>query len=265
MSLPTLPQAKMIYRLPQVVHDPLTNFQRFGREYGPSFMMQVGGQRRTLLTTEPAVIQHVLQKQQRKYEKSPIQTDQLATYIGHGLLTNKGEDWLRQRRLIQPGFKRGRMETLIGAMWAESQTAAETLAGAARAGAPVAIEEVTNQTAFRIISRAIFGEGFSEEELARLSEVVTRVQEFIIYPIRVPFLQGLFRTLGIERKYRNYYLDVLHRFKLRVDERRARRTPGRPAADAAGRPLRGYGRADGRGATAGRDHGAVRRRPRDDG
>ena len=59
--------------------------------------------RRIYVTTNLEVIRHVLQANQKNYRKS-IAYRNLKMALGNGLVTNEGEDWKRNRRLIQPAF-----------------------------------------------------------------------------------------------------------------------------------------------------------------
>src|SRR5690606_5163884 len=56
--------------------------------------------------------EHVLVKNQKSYSKS-FSSEQLGLALGKGLLTNSGESWLQQRRLIQPVFYKKRIEDLF--------------------------------------------------------------------------------------------------------------------------------------------------------
>jgi cytochrome P450 len=65
-----------------------------------------------IVVSDPEGVRHVLQEQHRHYSKDTIQYNALADITGKGLLTNDGEDWLRQRRLAQPAFARPRLQSL---------------------------------------------------------------------------------------------------------------------------------------------------------
>ena len=49
-------------------------------------------------TCDTELTQHILQKNQRNFNKSSLQTDDLGKYIGHGLLTANGEEWRANRK-----------------------------------------------------------------------------------------------------------------------------------------------------------------------
>ncbi|GAA4357786.1 cytochrome P450 [Hymenobacter saemangeumensis] len=170
---------------------------------GDTLVMYIGGVRRTVLTREPGLVQHILQKNHRNYAKSAF-TQGFSRYVGHGLLTNEGADWLRQRRLIQPGFHRQRVAALTGLMQEIIEQTFQPLAEQAqRAGGSVDINthELMTRLTFRVIARSVFSTAFSDAELDRASELLTRIQGFYVRTIRQPYLLPWFKVSG---KYREH-------------------------------------------------------------
>lgn len=64
------------------------------------------------LVLAPEAVRHVLQENYRNYDKQVPDYRMLGRILGPGLLTNDGDSWLRQRRLIQPAFHRQRLAGL---------------------------------------------------------------------------------------------------------------------------------------------------------
>ena len=95
--------------------NPIGTLNQVLARYGDTVHLYLGGVRPSVVTRDPALVQHVLQKSHRRYHKSDL-THGLLRYLGRGLLTNEGADWLRQRRLIQPGFHRQRLAGLTRLM-----------------------------------------------------------------------------------------------------------------------------------------------------
>lgn len=174
-------------------------FDQYFQTYGDTFSLYVGGTRRSILTINPEVARHVLQKNHRNYQKSAIQTDQLAQFIGRGLLTNDGDDWLRQRRLIQPGFHRERLANIVGIMDQAIHQIGDELAVSSKKESVMDFYPLMLETAFRIIGRAIFSTEVHGDRLLELSDNITRLQEYIVYAIRLPFLRPYYKLIGKER------------------------------------------------------------------
>jgi cytochrome P450 len=86
------------------------------RTFGDTFRFYLGGIKEAIVTTDPAVIQHVLKTNAENYQKSEIQVKRMGHFLGKGLLTTHGEAWRTQRRLIQKGFDRKQLEALSSIM-----------------------------------------------------------------------------------------------------------------------------------------------------
>ncbi len=218
---PHVPLARVLVNLPRMMANPIKRFNKYLQEYGRDFILSVGGSRRTHFTINAEVIQHVLQKNHKNYHKSAIQTDELARYLGRGLLTNNGQPWLTQRRLIQPGFHRQRLQALVAAMQTVINEACAELDAAAAAGERVILQDVTRNMVFRVITRAIFTDGFDEEETNQLKTTMDTVQRYVIYPVRMPFLLRFLRWSGIEGKKLALTQEIRVRLQQRIQERRA--------------------------------------------
>ncbi|MCP9237415.1 cytochrome P450 [Lewinella sp. JB7] len=197
MYAPRIPRHVTLRHLLRLARRPIPVFTELLNRYGDNFIQEVGGSRTTHFTRDAEVARHVLQRNHRNYEKSEIQTGQMGKYLGYGLLTNSGDDWLRQRRLIQPGFHRQRLAALTGEMQGVIETECARVAGSG----PVDLFSFTRQVAFRIIVRALFTDGFGEADTRRLHYILDKLQAYIIYPIRLPFLRGPLRWLGQEARH----------------------------------------------------------------
>ncbi|GAA3966803.1 cytochrome P450 [Hymenobacter antarcticus] len=196
--LPRVPRWRSLLRSFALAKDPLPVLDTVLARHGDTVELYIGGVERSILTRDPGLIQHILQKNNRNYAKSKF-TQAFSRYVGHGLLTNEGPDWLRQRRLIQPGFHRQRVAGLTGLMQEiTAETLAPLAAQAVAAGgvATVAVHELMTRLTFRIIARSVFSTNFPEAELDRLAGLITEMQAFFVRSIRQPYLKPWFRLRG---------------------------------------------------------------------
>ena len=178
--------------------DPIRVLDASLNHYGDTVELFIGGVQKTILTRDPGLTQHVLQKNHRNYAKSKF-TQGFARYIGHGLLTNEGADWLRQRRLIQPGFHRARVAGLTGLMQRiVDDTLAPLRQQAAQAGGTVVVpaHELMTRLTFRIIAQSVFSTHFSSQELDRVAALITEIQAFYVGTIRQPYFNPWRRLRG---------------------------------------------------------------------
>src|SRR5262245_1409615 len=99
------------WRTYKQVKNPIGTMEESMARFGGTYAVNLGKQR-MIATQDPGFIDHVLKVNHRNYYKSTILTEQLGRFIGNGLLTSNGEYWLRQRRLIQPGFHSDKIQAL---------------------------------------------------------------------------------------------------------------------------------------------------------
>ncbi len=182
----------------RMVQNPIPILSENLERYGKSYTFHMGGMQKGIVTTEPAFIQHILQKNHRNYRKSKIQTDILGHYTGRGLLTSDGAFWLRQRRLIQPAFHKERLEHLVKIMAEEVD---RYFSAEWKKGTTVELYREMHTLAFRVVARSLFGTNVTEDLLHKLSENITIVQRFITRRIRQPFLHPWFVLSGIMHRH----------------------------------------------------------------
>ena len=200
-TVPVVSRWLTLRRSVAMVRNPIPLLTAMLDEHGDTVRMYLGGVRPMWLTRDAGLTQHVLQKNARNYAKSAI-TRSFAHYVGHGLLTNEGADWLRQRRLIQPGFHRQRVAGLSALM---QNIIAETLAPlvrqAGQQGGSVEIPALATMTrlTFRIIMRSVFSTSLAEAELERAATLITELQAFFVRRLRQPYLKPWFWLLGRTR------------------------------------------------------------------
>lgn len=133
------------------------------------------------LLSHPDDIKHVLQDNNQNYGKG-FTFEYLKPVLGLGLLTNQGDSWLAQRRLVQPSFQHQRLGELADVMTGSIERMLERWRDEAEAETPVdVVAEMTGLT-MEIVSRALFGSGFGADA-NRVSEAVRVAQEHVNWQI----------------------------------------------------------------------------------
>ena len=199
-SVPHIPRWKTLFNSFRFVRDPLPLLQENVHNYGSTYRLHMGGLFPAIFTQNPGLIRHVLQKNHRNYIKSPVHFDKLAHFLGRGLLTSEGDFWLRQRRLIQPGFHRQRLAQLVPNMVSVIDEHLDGLNDRREAG-PIDMYPEMMTLTFNVIARSIFSQSIPQHELDVLSKNITELQEFVIRQIRQPFLNPLFRINGALKRH----------------------------------------------------------------
>ena len=198
-KLPLVSIFKVYANARRILKNPLPFHRENFEKYGDTFAVQINfGKKRSVFTRDREFAQHILQKNQRKYYKSKLQTEDLAKYIGNGLLTSNGDFWKQQRRLIQPAFHKKKLETLLS-------TIRETI-----------IKELENYTsdsfldiypymsdlAFKVVAKALFNTEM-ENEIKRLQYITESAQQMLIKELRQPYKKWWFNLNGsIEKNIR---------------------------------------------------------------
>ena len=201
-ALPFIPRWKSLRNSLRFSYNPIAALDQYVAEYGHTFRFYLGGMVPGILTTDPGLARHVLQKEHRKWRKSPIQTERMGHFLGNGLLTSDGDYWLRQRRLIQPGFHRNRLAALTAVMNREIDDFLDRrFEPALSAGQPVDMAPLMMELAFRVVAKSLFTTDLREEDLSLMGDAVSAVQAFIARTFRQPYLIPWLRFRGLYREH----------------------------------------------------------------
>lgn len=165
---------------------------RFGGTYSVNL-----GRLQLIATQDPGFIDHVLRVNHRNYNKSRIVTEQLGRFIGNGLLTANGDYWLRQRRLIQPGFHHEK----IKALYANMQRTVDQFLNAFPVGSNIDVYPLMNKLAFDIVINTLFDVEVPDKDRADLGRFITETQDFVIRDVRQPYKSWWFKLSGEVAKY----------------------------------------------------------------
>jgi cytochrome P450 len=144
----------------QLQRDQLGTFERAVAEYGDVVRLVVGppGLRRELyLVTHPDGVEQVLAGDPDGYSKNTPFYDEIAAYLGNGLLTSGGPRWRQQRRTVAPLFSHRRIDGYVDVMADEATRLADRCADGAAAGISIDINAAMVEYALRTVGRVLFG------------------------------------------------------------------------------------------------------------
>lgn len=140
---------------------------------------------RSYLCNDSALVRRVLEERPADFPKSDRVTEGLRPLLGRSVFVTNGEEWLRQRRIIDPAFEGGRLKEAFPAIWAASEAAV------ARMGTgEVEVELAASHAAADVIFRTLFSIPIED----RVAQAV--FQEFRAYQRSAPILNlGAFLRL----------------------------------------------------------------------
>lgn len=105
------------------IRDPLRFLTETARKYGDVALIRLGGTD-VYFVSEADLVRDVFNTYRTRFEISTLRS-RLEVVLGKGLLTSRGELHARQRRLIQPAFRKSMIDSYAGQMaeFAEAQCA----------------------------------------------------------------------------------------------------------------------------------------------
>ncbi len=176
----------------QVVRNPIETMNESVEKFGDSYTVYNGFTNKMILTQDPEFIDYVLKKNHRNYHKSEMVSKKLGRFIGNGLLTSNGAYWLRQRRLIQPGFHIQKIQGLYEIM----QRTIDDFLLKFPTGRNVDLYPQMNRLAFEIVINTLFDIEVPQQSITELSQYISETQEFVIRDIRQPYKSWWYALSG---------------------------------------------------------------------
>jgi cytochrome P450 len=176
------------------VKNPIGTMEESMRKFDGTYAVNLGT-RRLIATQDPGFIDYVLRTNHKNYHKSAIQTEELGKFLGKGLLTINGEYWLKQRRLIQPGFHIDK----IHALYAIIKTTVDDFLTTFPTG-KVDVYPLMHKLAFEIVINSLFNIKVPQETRDDLNDFINEVQAFVIKDLRQPHKSWWFKLSGEVKK-----------------------------------------------------------------
>lgn len=198
--------------------DPLRILMEFSRQGDRVKLPSLSGHPLFLLS-KPDDVAHVLVANQANYVKAPTYRP-MREILGNGLLTNEGEHWARQRKLLQPMFARRHLVRFAPAMVAATTRMLDTWDTRPDGTVVDAAEELSALT-LDVVGRALFSADLTGEA-GQLGPALTVVLGAYIKVVRNP----LFWLLPNYEKWR-----TPNRRRAEVAETRLRSVVERIIAD----------------------------------
>ncbi|MFE0578559.1 cytochrome P450 [Streptomyces sp. NPDC058874] len=175
-GVPVLPGAPLLGSLHDLKSDSLGTYLRARQWLGDVVRVSAGppGMRADLYCVfSPEGVQQVLASQSANFRKDNPFYQEVRDSFGNGLLTSQDEDYLRQRRLVQPLFTRRRVDGYAGAVAAE--TASVVTAWQEAPDGVVDLSDEMTHLALRAVARILFGTDVeaTADVVARCFPVIT--------------------------------------------------------------------------------------------
>ncbi len=198
-TLPKVPRLKFLMSIPKLLKNPIEVFSGFFDKNGDTFILDQSDMD-VVFTQNAELAEQVFQKNGRNYSKPDKQKKLLSEYLGKGLLTSDGEYWLKQRRLIQPGFKKQNLAHFTRLMQDKIDEFDERLNNLASSNEVFDITHDFMAITFNIIASCISSTKIETEALSRIEFIEVEIMEHIAKTGRLPFLKSWYKLNGEDKR-----------------------------------------------------------------
>jgi cytochrome P450 len=161
-------------------HDPLPFLARVAREYGDIALLRLGGDDVYFLS-HPDLVREVLTVQRAKFDLSTMRS-RLDLVLGSGLITSRGEMHAQQRRLMQPVFRKSRIDSYARLMSEFAERQCERW----QPGGEIDVSAEMMKLTMKVAAKSLFDHDVADDSDAVLRNLST-VMEFYA-AIMSPFL-----------------------------------------------------------------------------
>ena len=196
-NLPTIPRYEVYKNRKRILNNPLPFHHENFEKYGDIFKVNIGLGKSVVFTRNPGHIKQILQTHNRKYHKSPLQTIDLAKYIGNGILTSNGEHWRTHRRMVQPAFHKKKLMGLLGIMQNAIRTELERI----KPNVEEDIFPLMGDLAFQVVAKSLFSRNDIQVAMAKLQDITETNQKMLIKEMRQPYMKWWFKLSGQIKKH----------------------------------------------------------------
>ena len=191
-QFPNVSFLKFIKHSISILRNPLPFHKANFLLLGDSFRLNIGLGKSVVFTRDAEFLSYVLQKNQKNYSKSPIQTEDLAKYVGKGLLTSEGEMWQKQRKLIQPAFHKSQLLLLLDTIHITIQKELDNIV----LDKQIDIFPIFNDLAFQTVVKSLFSSEIKEDDIKKLQHATEITQQMLVKELRQPYLGWWFKLSG---------------------------------------------------------------------
>jgi cytochrome P450 len=198
-KIPEVSLFKFIRHSLEILKNPLPFHNANFEEKGDIFKLNVGFNTNIYFCRDADLAQYVLQKNQKNYVKSKIQTVDLVKYVGEGLLTSEGDKWKKQRKMMQPAFHKGQLQNLLSGMQDTIVSEFKTIEPNKR----LDLFPILNDLAFQTVVKSLFTTATKAKDMERLQFITEANQKMLVRELRQPYLAWWFKISGTLDTYLN--------------------------------------------------------------
>lgn len=195
-KLPQVPAYLFLKNSLQILKNPLPFHERNFKKHGDTFQLNLGLGNHVVFSKDQDLAILALQKEQKDFIKSPIQTKDLVKYVGKGLLTVEGQEWKTQRKLLQPTFYKKNIFQLLDLM----QSAIKKEVIRIKTDGEIDVFPIFNDLAFKVVAKSLFSDAITDQQIQRLQFITEEAQNMLVKELRQPYKKWWFIWSGELKK-----------------------------------------------------------------
>lgn len=211
--------------------DKLQRMYALWQRYGDCYRVRAASRPAdTWVVTDPDAVRRVLVSNHRNYTKG-IGIERVRVLLGNGLMVSEGEQWRRQRRLLQSAFHRPAVEAFFPIYHQQAIALADRWLQTAHAGQPVNVTEAVSETTLMAVLGALFSQDLDgvvdSDGRSPFKLVSEQRQRDLQFAVRFRALAGPIRDIiAARRREQRFPADLLSHCLLARE-----RTSGEPMSD----------------------------------
>ncbi len=195
-AIPVVSQIYFYRNALNILKNPLPFHHKNFEKLGDTFQLETGFTSHVVFSRDTELLKLALQKKQKNFKKSAIQTEDLVKYVGKGLLTAEGEDWKQQRKLLQPTFYKKNIAKLTERMHDSICELLERI----EPDKNIDSFPIFNDLAFKVVARSLFSDAINDRQIDRLQFITEDMQMMLVKELRQPYKKWWFTLSGELRK-----------------------------------------------------------------
>ncbi|UBZ07802.1 cytochrome P450 [Salegentibacter mishustinae] len=215
-KIPEVSLLKFLKHSANILKNPLPFHHDNFQKKGDTFRLNIGFNKSVIFSRDAGLVEYVLQKNQKNFVKSEIQTKDLVKYVGKGLLTSEGEHWKKQRKLIQPAFHKKQLTNLLDSIKQAILLEYKKIT----VNEELDIFPIYNDLAFQTVVKSLFSSAANQEEINRLQYITEETQKMLVKELRQPYLGWWFKASGKIDSYLKLTAEARGILRKMVQERR---------------------------------------------
>lgn len=197
-GLPRVPGLLLLGSLPALLWQRFDFLERAREQHGDIFRLDLGV-REVVVVADPGVAEEILVSGAKLFDKGDEPWTTGREVIGNGLILSEGDLWRRQRRLMNPEFRRERIAGLRVTIESTVDELLDELARLSAGGATIDISSWTANLLATLTVRLLIGGKLEADTFARFSGALTVVLDGLLAGIVIRKLPSWLPVPGAAR------------------------------------------------------------------